>query len=409
MTCKPMRKLSLFSGIGGLDLAAKLAGMETVAFCEREAYPCRVLMNRFPGTPIYDDVRTLTVDKLKEDGIIAENQPIDLISAGYPCQPFSAAGKRRGEKDDRHLWPEVARLLYEIRPTWFIGENVAGHVSLGLDTVLSDLAAIGYEAEPFIVPACAVGATNRRDRVFIVAYTDIPAEWSLDAGKPRTPLLGDGKPKLEQLFTEQFGNHIGWSRVVDEYCNTSDVGYAAEPGLPDRGQAGFLPAAAQADARVEQQFERPGQDVADATGFPSHSENLYPDQRTWAQSKPGWTNAWTGFANDSTTADAEIRTAVEGGFASAEPGMGRILDGFSAWLDHYPWPAGMGSAQHDWEPPRTAVNVPDRVARLKALGNAVNPIQAFPFFYVIRQIHDYMHPDRLAARSSQPPLIQEGA
>ncbi|ARF66692.1 hypothetical protein B7C51_01035 [Paenibacillus larvae subsp. pulvifaciens] len=166
-----MRKLSLFSGIGGIDLAAKWAGIETVAFCEKEPFPQKVLRRHWPNTPIYDDVHTLTKEVLERDGIITRNRTIDLISAGYPCQPFSHAGKRKGKEDDRHLWPEVARILQEIRPRWFIGENVAGHITLGLDDVLTELESIGYDTQAIVIPSCAVGAPHRRDRVFILGHT----------------------------------------------------------------------------------------------------------------------------------------------------------------------------------------------------------------------------------------------
>lgn len=167
-----MRKLSLFSGIGGIDLAAHWAGMETVAFCESEPFPQQVLKKHWPNVPIYDDVCTLTAERLKEDGIIGPGRAIDIVSAGYPCQPFSHAGERKGEEDDRHLWPEVKRLLEEIRPRWFVGENVAGHITLGLDDVLSDLDNVGYASQPLVIPATAVGASHRRDRVFILANSD---------------------------------------------------------------------------------------------------------------------------------------------------------------------------------------------------------------------------------------------
>jgi len=165
-----MRMLSLFAGIGGIDLAAQWAGIETVAFCEIDPFCQKVLKKHWPGVPIFDDVRTINKQKLIEKGVIGDERAIDIICGGYPCQPFSHAGERKGEDDDRHLWPEVSRLLQEIRPNWFLGENVAGHVTLGLDDVLSDLERIGYTAEPFIIPASAVGAFHRRDRVFIVAH-----------------------------------------------------------------------------------------------------------------------------------------------------------------------------------------------------------------------------------------------
>jgi DNA (cytosine-5)-methyltransferase 1 len=167
-----VRMLSLCSGIDGIGLAAKWAGIETVAFCEIEPFPQKVLRKRFPGKPIFDDLRKLNRQKLIEAGVITDDgsRTIDLICAGYPCQPFSHAGKRLGEEDDRHLWPEVFRLVRELRPPWFLGENVAGHVTLGLDSVLADLDSAGYTARAFLLPAAAVGAPHRRDRVFIVAH-----------------------------------------------------------------------------------------------------------------------------------------------------------------------------------------------------------------------------------------------
>lgn len=163
-----MNALSLFSGIGGIDLAAEWAGIKTVAFCEREPFPQKVLKKHWPDVPIYDDVCTLTKERLEEDGI----GTIELIHGGYPCQPFSVAGERKGSEDDRHLWPEVKRLLETIRPRWFVGENVAGHITLGLDEVLSDLASINYTTQSFVIPACGVGADHKRERIFIVAYTN---------------------------------------------------------------------------------------------------------------------------------------------------------------------------------------------------------------------------------------------
>jgi DNA (cytosine-5)-methyltransferase 1 len=155
-----MKILDLFSGIGGFSLGLERAGMETVAFCEIDPFCREVLKKHWPDIPIYEDVR-----KLKGGEIAA-----DIICGGYPCQPFSVAGKRKGEEDDRHLWPEVARLLSEVRPRWFIGENVAGHISMGLDEVLFDLEGQGYDAQTFVIPACAVDAPHRRDRVWIVAW-----------------------------------------------------------------------------------------------------------------------------------------------------------------------------------------------------------------------------------------------
>ena len=163
-----MRVLDLFSGIGGFSLGLERAGMETVAFCEYDKKCRQVLKKHWPDVPQYEDVRTLTKEQLDNDGIT----DIGLICGGYPCQPFSTAGKRQGEADDRALWKEYFRLVKEIRPTWVIAENVAGHISMGIDNVLADLEGEDYAVQTFVIPACAVDAWHRRDRAWIIAHTD---------------------------------------------------------------------------------------------------------------------------------------------------------------------------------------------------------------------------------------------
>jgi DNA (cytosine-5)-methyltransferase 1 len=160
-----MRVLDLFSGIGGFSLGLERAGMETVAFCEFDKKAQLVLKKHWPEIPIYDDVRELS-------GKQFEGQTIDLICGGFPCQPFSVAGKQKGEEDDRHLWPEYFRLIQEIRPRWVIGENVSGLINMGLDQVLSDLESADYSCQTLVIPACAVNAPHRRDRVWIIANSE---------------------------------------------------------------------------------------------------------------------------------------------------------------------------------------------------------------------------------------------
>lgn len=154
--------LDLFSGIGGFAIAARWAGFRTVGFCEWEPYCQKLLKQHWPGVPVHGDIRDLDGTKYKG---------VSIISGGFPCQPFSQAGKQRGKEDDRYLWPEMLRVIREVGPRWVLGENVAGIVNMALDQVLIDLEAQGYTTGTVIVPACAVDAPHRRDRVWIIAHT----------------------------------------------------------------------------------------------------------------------------------------------------------------------------------------------------------------------------------------------
>ena len=159
-----MNHLDLFSGIGGFALAARWAGIDTVAFCEIEPFAQKVLEKNFPGIPIFSDIC-----KLKRSDI---HGSVDIITGGFPCQPFSIAGKKKGTNDDRDLWPEMFRVIKEFKPTWVIGENVANFVGMAFERTKTDLESEGYEVQPLIIPACGVNAPHKRDRVWIVAYSD---------------------------------------------------------------------------------------------------------------------------------------------------------------------------------------------------------------------------------------------
>jgi DNA (cytosine-5)-methyltransferase 1 len=156
-----MKVLDLFAGIGGFSLGLERAGMETVAFCEIDKFCQKVLKKHWPDVPIHEDITKL--DGKQYAGTI------DVICGGYPCQPFSVAGKQKGSKDARHLWPEMFRIIKDAKPRWVIAENVEGHVKLGLDAVLDDLESEGYTCWTFIIPACAVAAPHQRNRIWIIA------------------------------------------------------------------------------------------------------------------------------------------------------------------------------------------------------------------------------------------------
>jgi len=311
-----LRVLDLFSGIGGFSLGLeRTGGFETVAFCEYDDFPRRVLKKHWPDTPCFPDVRTLKGSDI--------DATVDVICGGYPCQPFSSAGKRQGAADDRHLWPEFMRLVAELRPAWVIGENVAGHISMGLDDVLADLEAEGYACRTFVIPACAVGASHRRDRVWTVAHSAHMQrngrEHHARAGKRQIPEFGTGS-------------------------GAGDVADASIPRLADGQRARQPQNAAEGGTGLVAQSERRGAHVAHAIGNDAQRQqpsSLDAQERAGPQQRP------TGPCSDG------------GRGRGVESRMGRMADGFSCWLD---------------EPgERVKAGVKGRAPRLKALGNAVHP------------------------------------
>jgi DNA (cytosine-5)-methyltransferase 1 len=194
--------LDLFSGIGGFALAAKWNGYRTVGFCDNEPYAQAVLKKHWPEVPCHKDIREVRGELYAG---------VTLLTGGFPCQPFSVAGKQRGKDDNRYLWPEMLRVIQEAKPTWIIGENVAGIVNLALDQVCADLEGQGYEVEPIIVPACAVDAPHRRDRVWIVGHSKLDG---LTASKTSGGLLDQSE--------EQRGKVKEWESSGAS-CASSDV------------------------------------------------------------------------------------------------------------------------------------------------------------------------------------------
>jgi len=173
-----LKLLDLFSGIGGFSLGLERAGFETIAFCEIEDYPRKVLAKHWPGVPIAGDIRKLSYNRetqeLIDDGKIIYRGAIDAICGGYPCQPHSFSGDRKASEDSRDLWPEYSRLISEIHPRFVLPENVLGVLSSEngqfFRGVLRDLARLGYDAEWFNIPSAAVGAPHLRARIWMVAY-----------------------------------------------------------------------------------------------------------------------------------------------------------------------------------------------------------------------------------------------
>ena len=345
--------LDLCSGIGGFALAARWHGLRTIGFCEIDPWCRRVLAKNFPGVPQHDDVTTLAGRTVREwvagalddadlprrgrSKLHAQADPrtgtrgsgLDLLTAGYPCQPFSLAGKRLGAEDDRHLWPHIAALVADLRPAWCLFENVAGHVTLGIDRVLADLEEIGYACWPVVVPACAVGAPHRRDRVWIIARSVADAE-----------------------------------RVRGREHRAADAAQGALPaalwgeGAPWAGSGG-APLAHAADGGVRR-GEPSGQPGQPARGGETLAHAPCLGEREPADETDALATGWAA-------------RALPGGGSrrETEPGLGGAIDGLSRQLAR-PWDGG-------WEDgvPRVTAGCPDRVNKLKALGNAIVPQVAY--------------------------------
>jgi len=322
--------LDLFSGIGGFALAARWAGFRTIGFCEIDPYCRKVLAKNFlpqsdaigcngwahdegQAAPerarpeIIGDIRTL-------DG--RQFAGVDLVTGGFPCQPFSCAGKRRGAADDRSLWPEMRRIADEVaqenrklgKDTWLLGENVAGIISMELDSVLSDLEAIGYACRPFVIPACGVDARHRRNRVWIVAHCL--------------------RERRQQIAGSAYGDEApneGWPPQHDHKSASGgeDVAYSDEPRSQGRNGGSVRECATERTSRAS---DSP---ISDAT-----IAGLEGAKRTQLQER-----------GSGSTDDCRWLP---------EPDVGRVAHG-----------------------------IPNRVDRLKGLGNAIVPQVAFQILKAI--------------------------
>ena len=282
-TDRSLTHLSLFSGIGGLDLAAEWAGFKTVGQCEFADYPTKVLEKHWPDVPRWRDIRTLTKESFYER---TGRRTVDVISGGFPCQPFSVAGKQRGKEDDRYLWPEMLRVIRELRPHCVVGENVPGIIRIAAGQVVKDLEQAGYHVVVLNFEAAAVGAWHRRSRVFFVASDD------------------------------------------------PDVADTDSPGFKGNQQSGAPDAA-------EDERKCPSYGAACKCGEAFHDPLCVGFQRIKRGGK-----------------SPEL---ADGRCWAAEPGVGRVAHG-----------------------------VPHRVDRLKCLGNAVVPQQAYPIFRAIADVERSM-------------------
>ena len=220
--------LSLFSGIGGLDLAAEWAGFTTVGQCEWADYPTRVLERHWPDVPRWRDIKTLTKESFYERTGL---ETADIISGGFPCQPHSVIGAKKGAEDERHLWPEFMRVIKELRPRWIVGENVIGILSTIHESVCTDLEAEGYEVRTYCIPAVAVGAPHERYRTAIIGIAK---------GEPGIQAYQSPDPQRERGQAWQCAVCEPWSHLPGTYwaAHQSPI-CGMDDGLSGRLDPGF--------------------------------------------------------------------------------------------------------------------------------------------------------------------------
>jgi DNA (cytosine-5)-methyltransferase 1 len=306
---------SLFSGIGGIDLGLERAGMTVKWHSEIDPYACRVLKKHWPHVPNLGNIKEINWK---------ETEKVDVICGGYPCQPFSTAGKRNGEEDPRHLWPWVRQAIGELRPQYAILENVRGHLSLGGLSVIGELASIGYDAEWRVVSAASVGANHKRDRIVIVAY---PSELFSNGGdnNSRVGMESETIPKL------------------GDSGRSTDVAYANSLDPSDGRQCSSLPC--QSRSRRD-----------DGAGSGSDPRQV---------SVEGTRETPSDVANSNPREDGWRNGSVQqgSGLVFGRENIGRRTQEYAGWQ----W------WQVEPNVGRVAHGVPSRVDRLRGLGNAVVP------------------------------------
>ena len=342
-----LRHVDLCSGIGGFSLGFEWAQLSTpILFCDTEPWCRKILAKNFPNVPIATDVKELANDP---ERLVPD---CDILTAGYPCQPFSVAGKQKGTEDDRHIWPYIFRIVAQKRPTWCVFENVHGHIAMGLDQVLADLESEGYATRTFIVPACGVNAPHKRDRLWIVGYAEHDGS---STSKIRGSNAEDARGASQgQIQTKQSSGASGRKDDVTLADTNSDDG---RNGSSTKSQ-GRQSRMEHRSGSQRQPIQEPNKNVADTTILGSQEHG---------HGKP----------------DEFVHVSEDVANSSGEGSQGRLSGRSNSERQSFVGQSGRGSSTYgqsgeDWwavEPDilRVAHGIPKRVDRIKGLGNAIVP------------------------------------
>ena len=358
-----MKVLDLFSGIGGFSYGLEKLGFKTVAFCEIDKFCKLLLQKHWKGIKIYDDVKEITKRQLEADGI----ELPEVITGGFPCQPFSVAGKQRGTDDNRHLWPQMFRIIRELAPRWVIGENVRGLVNIQdgmvFETVCTDLEGEGYEVRAFNIPAAGVGAPHRRERIWIIANAKSQGTRKNDRGLWQRIKRTSGRQGTNQdvedtrrplrpgsLFKETNENETGKRNANINQRSSS-------PSESDVADSKSL----QGNGRGRHEHPSTEQGPQQAGGTSGSMANAYGGRSSQPsdQVQAGWDQSGYG-GEDVANAD-ETRLQGFGTEHQLREGQSEESTGRIGWWESEP------------DVGRVAHGVSGRVHRLKALGNAIVP------------------------------------
>ena len=334
-----MRHGSLFSGIGGFDLAAQWMGWENVFQVENDKFCISKLEKNFPNVKRYGDIREF--DGSEYRGLI------DIITGGFPCQPFSVAGKQQGKDDSRHLWPEMLRVIREIQPTWVVGENVPGIIKLALEDICTSLEGEGYEVQPFIIPSASIGAWDKRERVWIIAYNNNTGNRA-----SRSRINSHREEKVEK---QQFSQYecCGYNKInsdTDKF-NSDNAGYNSG-SISQQQKAEVqhnITSNDNGEGLSKSRHKSRKQEIYEGIGI-KHSDSYIVGEGLQRYSRNG----------------------LSGRNQEQERSTGQA-NWSRSWIE-------VAS-----ELCRSNARVPNRMDRIKALGNSVNPYVVYEIFKAIEQ------------------------
>jgi len=364
-----MNHLGLFEGIGGFSLAVRWMGWKTLAWCEKNEACQKVLRHHFPEAEGHGDITNTDFKKYANR--------IDVLTGGFPCQPFSVAGKRKGTDDERHLWPEMLRAIREIQPTWVIGENVPGLVNwdggLAFEQMLVDLENEGYEVQPYILPACGVNAPHRRDRVWIVAYSDA-------AGKRRS----ERESKIETIVKNANSNGCGSNEREEKPSKREQRNACAgnnERICANNGEAGFTRYSTgkglERGKREDEQRSKPG---SEKIGAASNSNDLNRRSGAEGQDRPETCNHCEPVTAD--TYGFGLRGQID---RYRKPGLFNE-DGTGGYWEDFPTQSPVCNGNDGLPLGLAGITFSKwRRQSLEQMGNAIVPDVAYQIFQAIEQ------------------------